>query len=53
MIAQIACVNILDDVNIKHYGIEYPVTAYDEGTIEVFYREGLSMLEQDARGNNP
>jgi hypothetical protein len=40
--------NILDDFNIKHYGIEYPATAYDKGTIEVFDSDnGPSMLERE------
>jgi hypothetical protein len=48
-------VNILDDFNIRHYGIENPATAYDQGTIEVFDSDnGPSMLEQEniaAEGN--
>jgi hypothetical protein len=40
-------VNILDDFNIKHYDIEYTTTAYDKGTIEVFYADGPSMLERE------
>jgi hypothetical protein len=46
-INHISCVNILDDVNIQHSGIEYTTAAYDEGTIEEFYRDGPSMLEQE------
>jgi hypothetical protein len=46
-INHISCVNILDDVNITHSGIEYTTAAYDEGTIEEFYRDGPSMLEQE------
>ncbi len=46
-INHISCVNILDDFNIKHYDIEYTTTAYDKGTIEVFYADGPSMLERE------
>jgi hypothetical protein len=48
MIDHISCVNMLDEFNMRHYGLEHPDT--DRGTIEEFYRNGLSMLEQEAAG---
>jgi hypothetical protein len=37
---------MLDGFNMRHYGLEHPDT--DMGTIEEFYRNGPSMLEQEA-----
>jgi hypothetical protein len=52
-VSQICCVNILDDFNLKHYGIEHPSVAYDRGTLEVFDSDdGPSMLEQEIARRN-
>lgn len=54
VVTQICCVNILDEVNLRHFGIASPRTALDKGTIEIFYSDAsLSMLEQELAGCSP
>jgi hypothetical protein len=45
-IDHISCVNVIDDFNAQHSGIEYPASVTDRGTMEVFYREGPSQEER-------